>query len=254
MTKPILKIDAQRRLGDMLIAKLEPLADLLLFKLELIAVQAAGWLRAGTLAFTDDELARMARVPEADFARLIAQLVAIGKVARADDGTWYMPELVKSAELSETRKVSGSLGGKASQQQVAKRRPPPRQYDLLEQNAKGDDNTNNSIAYGGKTAAAPRINNKYIYNKNKTGGEVVDIREGYYFAHGCIKLSKKHYREWEEKFPFVDLDRFLAERAEWLNNQGAEARNNWFISTQRALAGANKRFAPDWAREEGGAA
>lgn len=254
MTKPILKKDAQKYLGDMLIAKLEPLAELLFLRLEMVAVQAAGWLRAGTLAFTDAELARLGRVAEEDFARLMEQLIAIGKIARDKDGVYYLPEQVKAIELSETRKASGRLGGKASQKRAARHRPQPRQYDLLEQNARSRNNHEKSNNYGGKSAAAPRINNIYINNKIKTGGQVVDISEGYYFAHGCIKLTKKHYKTWEETFPFVDLDKFLAERAEWLDRQPADARNNWFISTQRALAKANNRFAPDWAREEGGAA
>lgn len=254
MTKPQWKKDPREWLGDMLIAKLEPMAELLLFRLEMVAVQAAGWLCAGTLPFTDAELAAIGRAPHEDFERLMQSLVAIGKVARDDArGAWYFPEIVKASELSAKRAEVARKGG--GNPALKRRRTAVQeggQRDLFKQNAGNVISAEKTKAYDKKSGGASGFNNIYINNNTK--GDVVDLADRYYFALGCIRLNKKTYQAWEAKFPFVDLDKFLSERAEWLENRPQSERENWFYSTPFALKKANDRFKPDWAREEGGAA
>lgn len=249
MTKHTLKhIDAQKYLGDMLIAKLDPLAELLMLRLEMMAVQAMGWLCAGTLAFTDDELARMGRVPPEDFPRLMEQLIAIGKIARDETrGAYYFPELVKAKELSETRsRVARRGGGNPALKRRAQAVQNGGQRDLFKQNAGNVIPIEKSNSYGRKRGAAPGINNIYNINKNNTGKD-------YYFAVGPIKLCKEKYLAWQEKFPFIDLFAELSNRAEWLMTQPADRQTNWWISTEHDLRNRNARNAPDWAREGGAA-
>ncbi len=248
MTKPQWKKDPREWLGDMLIAKLEPMAELLLFRLEMVAVQAAGWLCAGTLSFTDAELATLGRTPPEDFPRLMQSLVAIGKVAWDETrGAYYFPEIVKASELSAKRaEVARKGGGNPALKRRRQAVQEGGQRDLFKQNAGNVIPLENTKAYGEKSDSAPRI----IYINNNTSK---NNSEEYYFAVGPIKLRKEGYLAWQEQFPFLNLDEELASRGEWLLTQDLAAQRNWWISTQRHLIKRNRAKTPDYAMEGGAA-
>lgn len=63
----------------------------------------------------------------------------------------------------------------------------------------------------------------------------------YVFNGGIIKLAEKHWRDWTDAYPNLDLRGELTARDAWLGSDRAtdSDRRNWFISTSKYLANRN---------------
>lgn len=80
-----------------------------------------------------------------------------------------------------------------------------------------------------------------IKHKMKT-----ETKKEYSFEGEVIKLNKKDYNDWKEKFNLLDFDYELEKRDIWLSGQ--ENNKNWFISTKQYFLGLQRE--KEKAREE----
>ncbi len=230
-----LTIDPTEWMGDLRICALDHIAELVLFKLRMIAIGSGGWLRVGQRDCTATFVADLCRLDEGVVARILNDLCGLELLERdGESGAYFDPEIRQASELSATRSRVAKAGGGNP-----KLRGSTISGDLFKQNT-GDvisfeksvasRNYNRSPDKKKKEPKKKNINNIYISGSKSA--------EDYYFQQGCIRLAKRDYQAWRAKFPEFsedELDAELVARGKWLDTQDATAHRNWFISTERHL-------------------
>ena len=182
----------------------------------------------GKLPHDDDQLAAIARMSRTEWKRTRPILECF-----FDDG-WHHGRVEKDLEAAresyEKRAKAGEKGGKAKAEakqssSIATAGPQqPLTLDHLPEekikraDARGDEN----------------VSRDTLPVESPTGQP-----SKYAFEGAIVRLTQKHFDEWQRAFSALDLRAELMARDAWLERASEADRNNWFISTSKYLANRN---------------
>lgn len=112
----------------------------------------------------------------------------------------------------------------------------------------GKSNNPSGLAKNNEPNIAPNIGANITPNllNNKNRNNLTETKKDYAYNGEVIKLNKKDYNEWKEKFNLLDFDYELEKRDIWLSGQ--ENTKSWFISTKQYFLGLQRE--KEKAREE----
>lgn len=164
--------------------------------------------QTGSLPADDEPLARIACMKPAEWRKARPTIAAFftpeWRHKRIDE------ELARATEISSKRRASAQ-----------------------QRHCKSDANAEQLDTHARATSPSPS------QQKDKTADAA---STDYVFNGGIIRLSKKHFDNWTEAYPKIDLRAELTARDAWLGSDRAtdNDRKSWFISTSKYLANRNQ--------------
>lgn len=230
-------------MSDLRIAYLDPLAQLLLIRMLMMAECAGGWLKVGEEICTPEKIAALSGLPIDTVQAHLPTLTRLALVGYdAATGVYFIPERVHKEKISETRRRVAKAGG--GNPALRKGARPERLFKQKESNvisfekAKGCESGGGAEQKKKKEPKKKKINNNIYTPEFDLGDKPANPGNPLWFEHGCIKLRKNDYQRWAADFPcFTDdeLHAILVNRADWLETQPESAKSRWFLSTRYDL-------------------
>jgi hypothetical protein len=200
-------------------------------KLRLCSLAAQGlWMRCLCIAALSDptgyisvngrplgvtDIARMAGVTETEAAALISDLDRNGVFSRDRNGRIYSRRMVRDAKLQEIARKNGKKGGNPKLRKRSEI-PVPDNPPI-----NGQDKTHKPEARV-ERATSPPV---------KLTEDAASSVSKYAFEHGCIRLTEKDLRSWEQAFAHIPVRGELLAMEEWLSKQSG----NWFVVAKNRL-------------------
>lgn len=236
------KIDCEEWMGDIRIKMLAPMAELLLFKLTMLAEPSEGWLMHNDLPLTLAELSSLTGVPSQDLEGLLVELKSLVEFDN-ERHAYFLPDRVKAADISRKRSAAAKKGGGNPKLQGENACAE----DLFKQNQDNVIRFKKSNGYGKgargmlkkkKETKKKKYNNNIYTSELDLGDSPVAADNPLWFEHGCVRLTKRDYQRWHAELSCWTEEKLheeLVARANWLETRPADEQQRWFFTSLRAL-------------------
>ena len=177
------------------------------------------WMN-GSLPTDDEVLRRITRLTAREWSR--SKVVLRSLFGDNWSHKRIDKELAKAIEKSRVNSANAkrSHSGRKPNVPISQTQPQPESQEekIKRADARGDENVSRDTLPVESPAEQP---SKYV------------------FEGAIVRLTQKHFDEWQRAFSSLDLRAELMARDAWLERASEADRNNWFISTSKYLANRN---------------
>lgn len=236
--------------ADLRFARAGWVAQMLLISLVTrIAARAAGFLRDECGAdLSLDDLVILLGMPVGELRAALDVLEAHSLLMRGD-GVWFIPELVKAAEISEKRREAGRRGAEKTNA-FSRAADLPRQNSgnvICLENSKAYQSTGQRFTKKEKRTKKEK-NNKYIYISSQkvfTGDRGEDNNHPI-FNGNSFTVYRREMDALQLEFPGFDYDRLwelLCGHDDFMGQNPAISNDNWYIPLVAGLRKMHARAA-----------
>lgn len=185
---------------------------------------------------TANDIARLAGASESEAETLMDELDRNGVYSRDRTGRIYSRRMLRDEKRAKTSRKNGKNGGNPSlrkQRGIQPRVIPPdkgrvktqRPEAICQKPEELSPNVDSSLS------SSPSSDDVGDADVNVTG----DTRAGrqrYAFEYGIIRLSRKHFENWQTAYPNINLPAELTALEPWAAKKGSQ----WFFALPNALA------------------